>query len=133
MEKRKVKSLISDMRTSSWSRFLLFLLVANFINLSANFYEGNISITKGMKMDDPIDTLTELIFEWVLDGSEDLIPDNGTQQDDNSLKKIKLALIEIPGIKLFSSLILKERSQFFVSQNISSSYSASDTPPPDRC
>ncbi|SDA51478.1 hypothetical protein SAMN03080617_00808 [Algoriphagus alkaliphilus] len=133
MEKRKAKSLIGDMRTGSWSEFLLFLLVANFINLSANFYEGNIFITKGMKMDDPIDTFTELIFEWVLDGSKDLIPDNGTQQDDNSLKKIKLALIEIPGIKLFSSLTLKERFQFFVSQNISSSYSASDPPPPDRC
>jgi hypothetical protein len=133
MEKRKAKSLISNMRTSSWSGVLLFLLAANFINLSANFYEGNISITEGMNMDDPLDTITELIFEWALDGNDDLIPDNGTQQDDNSLKKIKLALIEIPGIKLFPSLTLKERFQFFVSPAIASRLQASDTPPPDRC
>lgn len=51
-------------------------------------------------MDDPVDTISELIFEWALEGSDDLIPDNGTQQDDNSIEKIKLAISVITGFKL---------------------------------
>jgi hypothetical protein len=132
MKKRKAKSWISDMRTSSWSRFLLFLLVANFINLSANFHERNIYTAYGVNMDDPIDTITELIFEWALDGDGDIIPDNGTQQDDNSIEKIKLALVETLGFNLFPPSRVEETLDFSKAENLISGFFSSDSPPPDR-
>lgn len=133
MKRTKSKSLINSLRNSSWSKFCIFLLITNFINLSANFYEGNIYIANGINMDDPIDTVTELIFEWALDGSDDLIPDNGTQQDDNSLEKMKLALLEIPGFKLSPVLKIEFNLDFSTDENLISGYFSSDSPPPDRC
>ena len=84
-------------------------------------------------MDDPIDTITELIFEWALDGRNDLIPDNGTQQDDNSLEKMKLALLEMPGFKLSPPLMLESTENFSIQEHLILGYFSSDSPPPDRC
>jgi hypothetical protein len=133
MIKRGSKSVIGNLRNSRWSRFVLFLLIANFINLSANFYEGNILISEKVRIVDPIDTISELIFEWALDGSDDLIPDNGTQQDDNSLEKMKLALLEIPGFTLTPPSIIENSKNFPIHEHLIPGYFSYDSPPPDRC
>lgn len=83
-------------------------------------------------MDDPIDTITELIFEWALDGDGDIIPDNGTQQDDNSIEKIKLALVETLGFNLFPPSRVEETLDFSKAENLISGFFSSDSPPPDR-
>jgi hypothetical protein len=133
MKKKETKGLISALRKCRWSKICLFLMVANFINLSANFYEANISISEDVDMVDPIDTVSELIFEWAMEGSEDIIPDNGTEQEDNSLEKIKLSLFEIQEYCLFSSLIFEEfKINHFRSELVSGHFS-SDSPPPDGC
>ncbi len=133
MNKKGTKSLISYFRKSAWSKFCLYLLLANFINLSANFYEGDIYLTQEVRMEDPIDTLTELIFEWALDGNESLIPDNGTEQDDNSLKKIKLAIVGIFGFDLPPSLKSVNNVDSTESDDLISGFFNLDTPPPDFC
>lgn len=125
--------MINMLRNSSWSKFCLFILLANFINLSANFYEGNILVSTKINMEDPIDTLTELIFEWALDGNDDLFPDNGTEQDDNSIKKIKLVLIEFIGFELSPNLDYINTTGFFISRDEITGYFSSDSPPPDYC
>lgn len=84
-------------------------------------------------MDDPVDTISELIFEWALEGSDDLIPDNGTQQDDNSKQKIKLAIFEIPGLQLFSKIFDLETCLFCNSARELIGFCSSVSPPPDRC
>jgi hypothetical protein len=129
----QTKSLNSRLRNSNWSKFWVFILTINFVNLSANFYEGNIYPSHQVKIEDPIDTITELIFEWALDGSDDLIPDNGTQQDDNSLEKMKLALLEIPDFTLSNPLFFENLENFFSSEKLISGHFSSDSPPPDSC
>lgn len=84
-------------------------------------------------MDDPVDTISELIFEWALEGSDDLIPDNGTQQDDNSIEKIKLAISVITGFKLQVPLLELDIPRLTCSERITSGYLSSAAPPPDRC
>lgn len=133
MKMKNSKSLASVLRKSTWSKFCVFILVTNFINLSANFYEGNISLSESVNMDDPIDTITELIFEWALDGDADVIPDNGTEQDDNSLEKMKLALLDIPGITFSPPGELKLDQKRIVQRNIIPGHFSSTSPPPDRC
>lgn len=63
-----------------------------------NFYEGNISDPSD-HLTDPIDTLSELVYEWALDGDCDIIPDNSTEQEDKSLKKVdwKIFCLDVPG------------------------------------
>ena len=121
------------MRDSNWSKAFLFLLLVNFINLSANFYEGNILSSDQVRMGDPLDTISELIFEWALDGGEDLIPDNGTEQDDNSLEKLKLALMEIRGFELFAPFVEMENLACRENLSTKNGHLSSSTPPPDRC
>lgn len=108
-------------------------MLANFINLSANFYEGNIYVSKEMDMVDPIDTISELIFEWAMEGSEDLIPDNGTKQEDNSMEKIKLSLLEIQEYGLYGPLIFEEFKINHFHPDLVSGHFSSDSPPPDHC
>jgi hypothetical protein len=133
MSKGKTKPVISRLRQSNWSKAFLFLLIVNFINLSANFYEGNILISGAVSMEDPVDTLSELIFEWALDGGDDLIPDNGTKQDDNSLEKIKLAVLEIPGFQLDNPGSELDLNHFPEVYRIILGHFSICTPPPDRC
>lgn len=125
--------MISRLRQSGWSKVLLFLLVVNFINLSANFYEGNILISGAVDMEDPMDTLSELIFEWALEGDGDLIPDNGTQQDDNSTEKIKLAILEVPGFLLSNPVLESRFLRFPDAGGLAIGYFSVSAPPPDRC
>ncbi len=125
--------MISRLRQSGWSKVLLFLLVVNFINLSANFHEGNILISGAVDMEDPMDTLSELIFEWALEGDGDLIPDNGTQQDDNSTEKIKLAILEVPGFQLSNPVLESRLLRFPGSDGLAIGYFSISAPPPDRC
>ncbi len=57
-------------------KYLTFLLLVNFINLSANFY---ISSSQGSAfspspfIDDPMDTVAELVFEYAMDMPDDTI------------------------------------------------------------
>ena len=68
---------------------MVWVILANFINLSVNFQEANLSPSDQIDLSDPIDTLGELVYEWVLDGDEDVIPDNGTEQEEKNTKKDK--------------------------------------------
>jgi hypothetical protein len=122
---------ICRLRKSGLIRFLTYLLTINFINLSANFFEGNIEITPRLSLEDPVDTVSELIFEIALDCQEDIIPDNGTHQDEHATKKIKLALIEIPGFSFLTSTIIKENPDFVNYRSTFSGHFHSVSPPPD--
>ncbi len=86
-----------------------------------------------MDMVDPIDTISELIFEWAMDGDEDLIPDNGTEQEDNSMEKIKLSFLEIQKYCLSAPLVFKEFKLSHSHPDLVSGHFSSDSPPPDCC
>lgn len=79
--------MISMFRSRRWSSSLLFILIINFINLSVNFTE------KDQELEDPVDTVSEMIFEWCLDGDAEAIPDNGTEQEDQQLKSLKVFFV----------------------------------------
>lgn len=128
---QKNRTLIGLVRSSSWSRLLLFVLTLNFINLSANFYEGDILLSDKVNLTDPVDTISELVFEWGFDVSEDFIPDNGTQQEANAGEKIKLAIVEVPGFSLWLPLVEGSRPALPAPVQTSSGHLSSPSPPPD--
>jgi hypothetical protein len=75
---------ILTIRESFWRNPILFLLTINLINLTVNFSSRNIIL------EDPVDTISEMIYEWCLDGESDIIPDTDTDQEDQHLKTLKI-------------------------------------------
>ncbi|MFL0683962.1 MAG: hypothetical protein ACJLTB_12195 [Algoriphagus aquaeductus] len=110
---------------------LLWLIVFNFINLSVNFQESNINLHQAVDMDDPIDTLGELVYEWALDGDCDVIPDNGTEQEDKSLKKGKVWGIAFDILAPVFYNQLKREMAFSAPFILPSRTLFKDSPPPD--
>ncbi|GAB3220581.1 hypothetical protein GCM10027454_11800 [Algoriphagus aestuariicola] len=110
---------------------LLFILTLNFINLSANFYEGDIFVSNKIDLDDPMDTISELLVEWAFDLPEDFIPDNGTQQEDQGGEKIKLAIVDIPGFTLMTLHLETPLPDLPTPQKTSCGHLSSPSLPPD--
>lgn len=113
------------------TRVITWVILINFINLSVNFQESNLSSETLTELDDPIETLTELVYEWALDGDQDLIPDNGTEQEEKTVKKDKLWIIsvEAPSPSFYCLYITLQPNHFF--QKIRSGMPNGIFSPPD--
>jgi len=73
-----------------------YLLLLNFINLSANFYVNDrINSINSIGKVDQLDTVSELIVEWVLNADDTAIPNDPDNQDNQPFKKIKLVLSDL--------------------------------------
>lgn len=93
--------MLSFFRHHPVAKIFFYFNLLNILNLSVNFYEGNISDPNDQLVD-PIDTIGELVYEWALDGDCDVIPDNSTEQEDKSLKKAdwKIFYVKAPSYGL---------------------------------
>lgn len=114
-------------RSGIFSRFLWIVLLFNFINLSVNFTE------QYKDLDDPVDTISEMIFEWGLDVSADTIPDNSAEEEDETVKKLVFFAFYDLYLNFFP-----ENSLFFIaSQSYQQKFWRAifisiGTPPPDK-
>lgn len=72
------------------SKFLVYLLMVNFINLTANFYHASVIDSSLLVHQDPIDSLAELVLEFVLDMDEETIPDTEVPHEKKKFSDIKL-------------------------------------------
>lgn len=79
---------MSKLKNSSWTRVINFLLILNFINLSANFY---ISDTRNRReIFDPIDTVAEIFIEYIFEMEKEIIPDTEIPNGERKFKDFKL-------------------------------------------
>jgi hypothetical protein len=69
---------------------MVFLLLINFINLSANFYQSSIIDSPLLQNHDPIDSVAELVLEYVLEMDEGTIPDTEVPHEKNKFSDLKL-------------------------------------------
>lgn len=114
-------------RSGIFSRFLWIVLIFNFINLSVNFTE------QYKDLDDPVDTISEMIFEWGLDVSADTIPDNSAEEEDETVKKLVFFAFYDLCLNFFpnDSLCLIA-SQSYQQKFWRSIFITLGTPPPDK-
>jgi hypothetical protein len=70
-------------------RILIILTLVNFINLSADFYTPYSSKSQHT-VHDPIDTVAELLLEYLLDMDQETIPDAEVPQEQRKFKDLKL-------------------------------------------
>jgi hypothetical protein len=68
---------------------ITYLLLINFINLTANFYQlSNLDQTL-LKYDDPYDSVAEIVLEYFLEMDEDTVPDTELPDDKRKIFDLK--------------------------------------------
>ena len=68
---------------------ITYLLLINFINLTANFYQlSNLDQTL-LKYDDPYDSVAEIVLEYFLEMDEDTVPDTELPDDKRKILDLK--------------------------------------------
>lgn len=111
-------------------RWMVFLLLINFVNLSANFYQSSIIDSPLLENHDPIDSIAELVLEYILDMDEETIPDTEVPHGKNKFSDLKLhfqpALFEI--LPSLGNLISKHISIYL--SNFYSFKGEINSPPP---
>lgn len=127
MRVAKNKSLLSGFRSGYLGKLLFILVTLNFINLCVNFSE------KKQELEDPVDTISEMVFEWGMEGDSDIIPDNGTEQEDQNLKTLKLICSPDFFITwiIGSPILIQKPSD--KTDLLPSIFLSRGTPPPDVC
>jgi len=125
MAKTKSGNLITAFRSNGWRSFIHSVLVINLINLSVNFAEKN------QELEDPVDTVSEMIFEWCLEGDTEAIPDNGTEQEDQHLKPLKIFFVSVLGFSwMVEKPLLSQIGDAYIS-HFTPIFLSLSSPPPD--
>lgn len=128
--KVKPRKSIRFQKLSLGQRLVWILLLVNFINFSANFYEDPVYSSNSNLSTDPIDSISEIIYEFILDGDQDTIPDDGSSQEEKNIKKLTVFLSEIYQLNDFD-LIQSDTKSFSITQQIEDAFLDPSTPPPD--
>jgi hypothetical protein len=71
-------------------QIISWILLINFFNLSANFYHTRSSDSIYEIHADPIDSVSELVFEYAMDMDEDTIPDTEVPEQKRKIKDFKM-------------------------------------------
>ena len=77
-------------QNDKWVRIVSWVLLLNFVNLSANFYMPTASDSIYETHADPIDSISELILEYALDMEQDTIPDTEVPEQKRKIKDFKI-------------------------------------------
>ncbi|KEO75388.1 hypothetical protein [Anditalea andensis] len=67
---------------------LTYLMLVNFINLSANFYHASEMDSSLLRHHDPIDSLAELVLEYFFEMDENTIPDTETPHEKRKIADV---------------------------------------------
>lgn len=73
-------------------KWINYLLLINFINLSANFYHASVMDSSVFENYDPIDSLTELVLEYVMEMDDETIPDTEVPHEKRKLIDVKIII-----------------------------------------
>lgn len=84
--------MLVSLKRSIISKLTVFTLLFNFINLTANFYHASVFDSSLLRHYDPIDSLAELVLEFILDMDGETIPDTEIPHEKKKISDIKLNL-----------------------------------------
>ena len=80
------------LRIHKLTRWINLILLMNFLNLSASFYQSNENQSIFKQSLDPLDSLTELVLEYFLEMDGDTVPDTEVPGEKRSLLDLKMNL-----------------------------------------
>lgn len=114
-----------------FSKWLIYLLLVNFINLSANFYSASSFDSLLVDHSDPIDSLAELVLEYVLDMDEQTIPDTEVPHEKKKFSDLKLYVSHQLNPS-FEVLFLESKPNSYYLNIFESTSLEINSPPPKR-
>jgi hypothetical protein len=82
--------MIRKLASGAFGKVLTFILLVNFVNLSANFYHASEMDSNLLQYQDPIDSLAELVLEYVMEMDDETIPDTEVPHEKRKIADIKL-------------------------------------------
>lgn len=77
------------LRKKEITKYITYILLVNFINLTANFYQVSSLDNTLLKNEDPYNSLSELVMEYFLEMDEDTVPDTELPEDKRKMPDIK--------------------------------------------
>jgi hypothetical protein len=123
--------MLKALKKSKIINIITFLLIINFINLTANFYySGNFNSLE-QNINDPIDTLAEIVVEFIFEMDDQIIPDTEVPFEKKKIPDIKLAFTrnEIKINCYFTFELNKWRN--FSEVSLNTGIDNKDSPPPE--
>jgi hypothetical protein len=105
--------MLIQLREHKLNKWILYLVLINFINLSANFYESSESNSKLLINYDPLDSLSELMLEYFFEMDEDTIPDTEIPTEERSFLDLKLIAPNQDWIYAFNLSRISEPEMIF--------------------
>jgi len=78
-----------SIKNSKLWKGLTYLMLVNFINLSANFYHASEMDSLMLQHQDPIDSLAELVLEYVFEMDDETIPDTEIPHEKRKMADVK--------------------------------------------
>lgn len=120
-----------SLRKSKIISIITFVMIINFVNLTANFYHPVSFNSFEQSLNDPIDTLAEIIVEFIFEMDNQIIPDTEVPHEKKKIPDIKLAFTknEIKINCYFTFELNKWRNTFDVS--LTNGINKKDSPPPE--
>lgn len=110
-----------------------YFLLLNFINLTANFYQASTPLSLDPYHQDPIDNITELVLEYILDMDGDTVPDTETPMEKTKLKDFKPFLVD-KNIFILIAFTFGERPDPIYLQGFFDEWEGQElAPPPKVC
>jgi hypothetical protein len=123
--------MLMRLKRQKFSQGIIYILLVNFINLTANFYTASSIDSPLLNQHDPIDSLAELVLEFVLEMDEETIPDTEVPHEKKKFSDIKLYFLhQLNAILEFQFPVIKPNSYYL---NIFESTSLEiNSPPPKK-
>lgn len=109
---------------------MVYLLLVNFINLTANFYQASELDSALLQHHDPIDSIAELVLEYIFEMDDETIPDTEVPHEKLKFSDIKLHLTRSTYIPVRSSFIEKNKNNFCYTMPIYGIENEAFSPPP---
>ncbi|AFL85939.1 hypothetical protein Belba_3437 [Belliella baltica DSM 15883] len=123
--------MIKVFRKSKIINLITLVLIINFINLTANFYHPLHLNSVEQNLIDPIDTLAEIVVEFIFEMDNQIIPDTEVPNEKRKIPDIKLVFTKTE-VKLVSFFTLKSNKwEVFNDFTLTTGIKKVSTPPPE--
>ncbi|PSL07889.1 hypothetical protein [Cecembia rubra] len=119
------------LKKSKLSKVIVMALLVNFINLTANFYHASVMDSSLLRHQDPIDSLTELVLEFILEMDEETIPDTEIPHEKKKISDLKFHYLS-KNLNSVEKVTFKERTYGEFYANLFESLKKDVNAPPPR-
>lgn len=123
--------MLTPLRRYQPIKWITYFLLVNFINLSANFYQASVIDSTLLGNHDPIDSITELVLEFVLEMDDETIPDTEIPHEKRKIVDFKV-LVEKTSINIVPPKISYRKDPVFTLEVIFESIHLEQSSPPPK-